>query len=77
MTKNLYKVQKQIKKKRGGQLNALHEDSRDAKRLRRASAREDRLARVATEVSKARQGYCTYPRRNASWMCQTRCGGTG
>ncbi|KAL1968208.1 hypothetical protein VTN77DRAFT_2043 [Rasamsonia byssochlamydoides] len=54
MTKNLYKVQKQISKKRG-KLNALHEDSRDAKRLRRASAREDRLARVASETSKARQ----------------------
>lgn len=71
MTKSLYKVQKQISKKRGGKLNALHEDSRDAKRLRRASAREDRLARVAAEMSKARQGYCTYPRQDSSWMCLT------
>jgi translation machinery-associated protein 16 len=56
MTKNFYKVQKQISKKRG-KLDALHENSRDSKKLRRASAREDKLARLAAATSKARQSY--------------------
>jgi len=58
MTRNLYKIQKEIAKKRGGKVEALHEKSRDAKRLRRAGAREERLARVAAAISKGRQLYC-------------------
>ncbi|KAI9694295.1 MAG: hypothetical protein M1820_009054 [Bogoriella megaspora] len=42
------KVSKQIKKKKPGKLGALHENSRDAKRLRRANARDDRVNRLAT-----------------------------
>ncbi|KAL2014392.1 hypothetical protein VTN00DRAFT_1917 [Thermoascus crustaceus] len=57
MAKNLHKIQKHITKKRGGKLEALHENSRDAKRLRRAGAREDRLARIASTISKGRQLY--------------------
>ncbi|KAL2004292.1 hypothetical protein VTN02DRAFT_4017 [Thermoascus thermophilus] len=57
MAKNFHKIQKHITKKRGGKLEALHENSRDAKRLRRAGAREDRLARIASAISKGRQLY--------------------
>ncbi|KAJ9296845.1 hypothetical protein DTO271G3_5044 [Paecilomyces variotii] len=56
MAKGLYKVQKQITKKRG-KLEALHENSRDSQRLRRAGAREDRLARAAAVTSRTRQAY--------------------
>ncbi|KAH8693943.1 translation machinery-associated protein 16 [Talaromyces proteolyticus] len=52
--KNLNKIQKKLSKKRG-KLNALHEDSRNAKSLRRAGAREDRIARVVTSAMIARQ----------------------
>ncbi|OXV11173.1 hypothetical protein Egran_01070 [Elaphomyces granulatus] len=54
MPRNLYKVQKLISKKRG-KLDALHENSRDSKRLQRASARNDKLARAAAATLKARQ----------------------
>lgn len=57
MPRNLQKVQKQISKKRGA-LDALHANSRDSKRLRRASAREGKLARLASEHVKGRQIYC-------------------
>ncbi|QVM05415.1 hypothetical protein D8B26_000126 [Coccidioides posadasii str. Silveira] len=56
MARNLQKVQKQISKKRGA-LDALHANSRDSKRLRRASAREGKLARAAAEHVKGRQIY--------------------
>ncbi|EAU38327.1 predicted protein [Aspergillus terreus NIH2624] len=46
MPKSLQKVHKHIAKKRGA-VEALHENSRDAKRLRKANARDDRVARVA------------------------------
>ncbi|KAK2802527.1 hypothetical protein FQN50_007333 [Emmonsiellopsis sp. PD_5] len=54
MPRNLYKVQKQISKKRG-KVDSLHENSRDAKKLRRAGGREDKLARAATATTKGRQ----------------------
>lgn len=56
MAKSLQKVHKQISKKRGV-VDALHENSRDARRLRRAGARDDKLARVASVTAKARQSY--------------------
>ncbi|THC89918.1 hypothetical protein EYZ11_010630 [Aspergillus tanneri] len=56
MPKSLQKVQKHIAKKRGV-VEALHENSRDAKRLRRASARDDRVARVNTNLSRGRLHY--------------------
>ncbi|EEH41024.1 hypothetical protein PAAG_03310 [Paracoccidioides lutzii Pb01] len=56
MPRNLNKVQKQIAKKRG-KLDALHENSRDAKRLRRAGGREDKLARAAAATMRGRQTF--------------------
>lgn len=46
MPSKLNKVHKQITKKKGSKINSLHENSRDALRLRKASARDDRVARV-------------------------------
>ncbi|BCS03350.1 translation machinery-associated protein 16 [Aspergillus luchuensis] len=56
MPKTFQKVTKHIAKKRGA-VEALHEFSRDARRLRRANAREDRVARVSANMSRARQTY--------------------
>jgi translation machinery-associated protein 16 len=67
MPKNLHKVQKKLSKKRG-KLDSMHEKSRDAKLLRRAGAREDRLARVATSAAIARQSFCQYARLNGATM---------
>lgn len=58
-SKSLHKVQKQISKKRGGKLNSLHENSRDSQRLRRAGAREDKIAKVVAAASRANQTYGT------------------
>jgi translation machinery-associated protein 16 len=59
MAKALHKVQKQISKKRGGKPNSLHENSRDSQRLRRAGAREDKIAKLVAAASKANQIYGT------------------
>ncbi|KAL5359758.1 translation machinery-associated protein 16 [Aspergillus floccosus] len=56
MPKSLHKVHKHIAKKRGA-VEALHENSRDAKRLRKANARDDRVARVTASLSRGRQSY--------------------
>ncbi|KAJ5124306.1 uncharacterized protein N7515_008131 [Penicillium bovifimosum] len=56
MPVTLEKVHKQISKKRDT-LNALHENSRDAHRLRKAGARDDRLSRHNATVNRARQPY--------------------
>ncbi|MCJ1351702.1 MAG: hypothetical protein MMC33_001686 [Icmadophila ericetorum] len=56
MPKSLAKVQKKLSKKKG-KLNSLHENSRDAQKLRRASGREDKLAREATARGKQNQYY--------------------
>lgn len=42
-SKSFGKVQKQISKKRGGKPTALHQNSRDAKRLQRAAKRDGKL----------------------------------
>ncbi|KAL9624245.1 MAG: hypothetical protein Q9160_001492 [Pyrenula sp. 1 TL-2023] len=57
MTKALHKVQKHISKKKGGKVTALHENSRDAKRLRQASAREEKLGKLVTATVRANQLY--------------------
>ena len=57
MAKALHKVQKQISKKRGGKSNSLHENSRDSQRLRRAGAREDKIAKLVSAASRANQTY--------------------
>ncbi|KAE8153982.1 translation machinery-associated protein 16 [Aspergillus avenaceus] len=56
MPKSLSKVSKHISKKRGV-VEALHENSRDAKRLRRANHRDDRVARVSASMARGRQSY--------------------
>ena len=46
MPSKLAKVQKQVTKKKGNKIHSLHENSRDAKRLRKAGARDHRVARL-------------------------------
>lgn len=53
MARALHKVQKEISKKKGGKPTALHENSRDARRLRQAGAREDKIARIMTAAHKS------------------------
>lgn len=53
MPSRLAKVQKHVKKKKGEKINALHENSRDAQRLRGARARDDRVARLSAVRDKA------------------------
>ncbi|KAK5937609.1 translation machinery-associated protein 16 [Knufia obscura] len=57
MARALHKVQKKISKKRGSKPTALHENSRDARRLRQAGAREDKLARIMRLAKKSNQQY--------------------
>lgn len=57
MARTLQKVHKRITKKRGV-VDALHENSRDARLLRRAGARDDRLSRHAATTLKTRKPYC-------------------
>lgn len=47
MPKSLEKTRKKIAKKKGN-ITALHENSRDSQRLRRAQMRDDKLIRVAS-----------------------------
>ncbi|KAL2257256.1 hypothetical protein VTK26DRAFT_421 [Humicola hyalothermophila] len=47
MARTLEKTRKQIAKKRNGAIEALHEKSRDSKRLHRAQVRDDRLEKLA------------------------------
>ncbi|KAL8767128.1 MAG: hypothetical protein Q9209_006290 [Squamulea sp. 1 TL-2023] len=56
MPKDLAKVQKKIQKKEGA-ISSLHENSRDAKKLRRAGARSDKLEKLAAAREKALQPY--------------------
>ena len=55
MPTSLQKTRKQIAKKRGGQVNALHGKSRDSLRLRQASIRDMRLEKLAAARSKKEQ----------------------
>lgn len=57
MARSLNKVQKQISKKRGGKPNSLHENSRDARRLRAAGAREEKVSRLMDAAVRANQIY--------------------
>jgi translation machinery-associated protein 16 len=45
MPSKLNKIQKLVTKKKGNNSRALHENSRDALRLRKASTRDDRVNR--------------------------------
>ncbi|TVY43987.1 Translation machinery-associated protein [Lachnellula occidentalis] len=52
MPKSLEKTRKKIAKKKGN-ITALHENSRDSQRLRRAANRDDKLLRVASARKKS------------------------
>lgn len=53
---SLEKTRKAIVKKKG-QIDAIHEFSRDSKRLHRAAARDDKLVKVASARRKADRPY--------------------
>jgi len=53
MPSKLAKVQKHVSKKKGAKINSLHENSRDARRLRKAGARDDRVVRLTAVREKA------------------------
>lgn len=55
MPNTLQKVRKQISKKRGGDINALHEKSRNSMRLHKAGVRDQRLEKLAAARSKREQ----------------------
>ncbi|KAK4612090.1 Translation machinery-associated protein 16 [Fulvia fulva] len=52
MPSKLSKVTKRVTKKKGTKINALHENSRDAQRLRRAGARDERVANMKSTKQK-------------------------
>ena len=54
MPKSLSKVYKKINKKKKN-INSLHENSRDAQTLRRASFRDGKLAKLASARAKINQ----------------------
>lgn len=60
MPKSLAKVHKQISKKTKGNISSLHENSRNSQRLRRAGARDDKIARVSKARAKANQPHSLY-----------------
>ncbi|ROT35762.1 hypothetical protein SODALDRAFT_50652 [Sodiomyces alkalinus F11] len=55
MARTLEKTRKKIAKKRNGAVEALHEFSRDSKRLRRATVRDQKLEKLASSRSKKEQ----------------------
>ncbi|PKS13014.1 hypothetical protein jhhlp_000355 [Lomentospora prolificans] len=55
MPSSFAKTRKQISKKRDGNINTLHENSRDSKRLHRASVRDERLDKLAASRSRREQ----------------------
>ncbi|PSR79851.1 translation machinery-associated protein 16 [Coniella lustricola] len=52
MPKTLEKTRKQVAKKRHGAIGALHEFSRDSKRLHKAQVRDERLEKLAAARKK-------------------------
>lgn len=52
MPGSLDKTRKQIAKKRGGTINALHAKSRDSLRLHKAGVRDQRIEKLARSRSK-------------------------
>ncbi len=64
MAKSLAKVQKKVAKKKGG-TNSLHENSRDAQKLRRAGARAEKLEKLAAMTAKSNQPFCMQTGRTA------------
>lgn len=60
MPKSLKKTSKHISKKRGGEVTALHENSRDSRSLRRAGGRDDKLEKMASERKRHNRPICTH-----------------
>lgn len=54
--KSLSKVQKHLQKRKG-KTPALHENSRDSKRLRRAAGRDDKLGKLSSAKARQSQPY--------------------
>lgn len=61
MPKSLEKTRKQIAKKRNGTIGALHQFSRDSKRLHKAQVRDDRLEKLASARRKQDQPLSSSP----------------
>ena len=57
MPRALSKVQKSISKKRHSKTKGLHENSRDAQRLRSASAREEKILKLLSTAARSNQIY--------------------
>lgn len=55
----LSKVQKKVAKKRRDNTNSLHENSRDAMKLRRAAGRAEKLEKLAGARNKAKNPHRT------------------
>ncbi|KAF1824864.1 uncharacterized protein K489DRAFT_313953 [Dissoconium aciculare CBS 342.82] len=53
MVSKLNKVRKHVSKKKGAKMNSLHENSRDAQRLRKASVRDERVLKTVSTKEKA------------------------
>jgi hypothetical protein len=62
MPSTLQKTRKQISKKRGGEVNALHAKSRDSMRLNKAGIRDQRLGKLASSRGKREQPIGMQPR---------------
>lgn len=60
-TKSFDKTRRAIqKKKRGGKIDALHAFSRDSRRLTEASARDQRLDKLAANRARKEQPICSF-----------------
>lgn len=53
------KTRKQIQKKRHGNIEALHEFSRDSRRLHRASVRDEKIDKLVASRGKREQPMCS------------------
>lgn len=68
MPSSYAKVQKHVSKKKGSKINALHENSRDSQRLRRAVGRDDKISRAAAVREKANEGFRKYDRKRSTYI---------
>ena len=66
MPRSLRKVSKKVTKKKG-KVDSLHENSRDAQLLRRAVAREDKLAKISALRAKSNEPICKASKARIMW----------
>lgn len=59
MPSSFEKTRKQIQKKRNGSIDALHQLSRDSRRLHKANVRDQRLDKLAASRGKREQPICS------------------